>query len=111
ELVAVHLEIELPAGQPTLRRRTVDSSIVPAVPNDHRTGAIVPGWDEPFEVGVLERVIFGLHREPAFFRIDRRPAGDSPADQDAGNLQTKVPVHTAGGMLLHDEPAGGRSRR
>jgi hypothetical protein len=78
-----------------------------AVIDPHRPRAVVARRDLAVEVEVLERVILGAHRQVVALGIGRDPLGDGPAGERALVLQAQVPVHRAGGVLLHDEAQRG----
>jgi hypothetical protein len=75
-----------------------------AIPHLYRAAAVLALGDGAFEVAVVQRMIFHLHRQAFVSRIDRRPLGDGPRFEDAVQLQAKVIVQVARGMLLNDEP-------
>src|SRR5207244_8195857 len=59
---------------------------LPAVPDDHRPRAVLARRDHTLEIGVLLRVVLGVHRQPLFRRIRRRPAWHRP------RLENPVPL-------------------
>ena len=60
QLVAPELEQELPLLHPLVRVLERDPHA--SVPHDHRAGAVVALGDDPFEVTVLERMVFDVDR-------------------------------------------------
>ncbi len=83
----------------------------PAVPDLHRSRAVLARGDVAVEVEVLERVVLGPDREVVSARVRRDALGDRPGGQRAVVLEPQVPVQRAGVVLLHDEPRGGCRRR
>src|SRR5690606_1456103 len=82
------------------------------VPRDHRPGAVVPLRDDLLELEVLERMIFGVHGEAPFPRIEARPARHREALQRPPHLNAEVVVRAACLVEMHDEPpAQSPSRR
>jgi hypothetical protein len=59
-------------------------------------------------IGVLHRVVLGLHRQALFLGIDRGPARHRPTHQNAVDFEAQVPVQPARRMLLNDETACAR---
>ena len=79
------------------------------VPDDDVATAVLAGRDHALEVGVLDRVVLDLHRQPADARVERRSLGHGPADEDAVELEAQVVVQPAGPMALDHEPSTGRT--
>jgi len=50
-----------------------------AIPDDHLPGAIVPVRDAPLEAGVIQRMVFDVHRQPPDLGVQARPLGNRPA--------------------------------
>src|SRR5690606_24170368 len=110
QLLAVQREVEL-----ALREALVGIGLghpVAAVPDDDGARAVLALGNHAFERRVLERMILGLHREPALARIEARPLRHGPALQHAVVLEPEVIVEPPRVVLLDDElrPAGYRSR-
>jgi hypothetical protein len=74
-----------------------------AIPDHHGAAAVLALGDDALEVGVVERMVLGAHREPAIAGRQARALGHRPRQQDAVELQAEVVVHPAGGVLLDDE--------
>ena len=74
-----------------------------AIPDDHLTGAILPGRNDALEGRVVVGMVFGLHGEPLFATIQRRTLGNGPRLEHAIAFEAEVVVQARGGMLLHDE--------
>ncbi|MNM83741.1 hypothetical protein D3C81_958090 [compost metagenome] len=70
------------------------------VPDNHVTGAIMAFGDLPFEVGVVQRVVFDVHGQAPDLWVQRRALGDGPAFQGTVQLQAKVVVQVAGVVFL-----------
>ncbi len=62
----------------------------PAVPHHHRPRAVVPVGDHPLEIGVFDRVVLGLHRQPLLGGVGRGAARDRPRFQNAVPLQPQI---------------------
>ena len=78
-----------------------------AVPDLHRSRAVLALRDLAVEVEVLERVVLGTDREVVALRILRDPLRDRPRSQRAVVLEPQVPVQRPGVVLLHHEPRRG----
>jgi len=59
--------------------------------------------NSPFEVAVVERVIFDLDGEALIMRIDRRTLGDGPRLQSAVKFEPEIIVKARGGVFLDYE--------
>ena len=81
---------------------------ITAVPQHDRAAAILTLGNRPFEVAVIERMIFDLDRKPLVMGIERRPFGDSPGFENAIQLEPQIVVEAGGVVLLNDESATGR---
>ena len=103
QLVALEIEEQLPLLQPFLG--ILDGPPAPEIPDDHGAGPVVPLGDHAFEVGVLDRVVLHLHREPLLGRVERGSLGHRPREQHAAPLEAQVVVEPARRVLLHHEQA------
>ncbi|BBU46509.1 hypothetical protein PPTS312_44240 [Pseudomonas putida] len=63
----------------------------------------MPFGDGALERGVIEWVIFDMHREALHFWIEARPLGYGPAFKGAIKLQTEIVVQPGGIMFLNTE--------
>ena len=81
---------------------------IAAVPQHDRAAAILTLGDRPFEVAIIERMIFDLDRKPLVMRVERRPFGHSPGFENAIQLEPQIVVQAGGVVLLDDEAATGR---
>ena len=94
-----------------------------AVPGLDRPGAVVAFRDAALEIGVVQRMVLDMHRDPFVGGVEGGAFADRPAPQHVVVFQAEVPVQ-AGAVrlvLLHDEhrrallalraAAGGRFRR
>src|SRR6202453_3530134 len=70
----------------------------PVVPDDDVAAAVLAGRDHPFEVEVLDRVVFDVHGGALHLRVQRRPAGDGPAYEHAADFESEVVVEPAGSV-------------
>ena len=103
QLFPVQRELQVAAFQLLQSRQVAFYLEGPAVPDHHRARAVLPLRDHPFEAGIVQRVVFGLHRQPLVSRIKRRSLGDSPGLQHTLDLQAEIVVQAPGIMLLHDK--------
>ena len=78
-------------------------AVGPGVPDPHVAGAILAFGDGAMEGQVLQRMIFGPHREMVDLRISRRRLGYRPAGQHAVAFQPHVIVQSARVVFLNDE--------
>jgi len=62
--------------------------------------------NSPFEVAVVERMIFDLDGEALIMQIDRRTLGDGPGFQYAVKFETEIVVQARGGVFLDYRSAG-----
>ena len=74
-----------------------------AVPDHHRAAAVLALRDDALELGVLDRVVLDLHREPLDRRIERRTLRHRPREQHALPLEPEVVVERGRAVLLDDE--------
>ena len=74
-----------------------------AVPDDHLAAAVLALRDLALEVGVVERMVLDVHREPLVAGHQARPAGDGPARQRVADLEAEVVVQPPRRVLLHHE--------
>ncbi len=106
QLVAAQLEQQLALVEPG--GNVVQRNPLTAVPDDDGAGAVVVGRDHALEVHVVDGVVLDVHRQPLVGRIRRRPLRHGPGLQHAVELEPKVVVSPARGVLLHDEPLAAR---
>ena len=87
--------------------------VLAAVPDPHRARAVVAVGDVALEVEVLERMVFGVHREMVPLRRRRDALRHRPREEHSVVLEAEIPVQRARVMLLHDEarPFGRRRAR
>ena len=74
-----------------------------AVPDDHLAAAVLALRDLPLEVGIVERMVLDVHREPLVAGHQARAAGDRPARQRVADLEAEVVVQPPRRVLLHHE--------
>src|SRR5208282_2240650 len=74
------------------------------VPNSYFARPVVSGRNRAVETSVLERMVFGLHRQPFVGRIERRAFWNGPRFQDPVDLETEIVVQPPGVMFLDDKP-------
>src|SRR5205085_10821153 len=97
-------------GEPRAVEDHLDLAVLPL---DELVGAVIPDGDAaatvlaardlPVELGVLKRVILGVHGQVVDGGIVGDALGQRPGDEDAVALQPEVPVQPAGVVLLDDE--------
>src|SRR5688572_20363970 len=85
------------------RVRVAYRSPRPSIPDEDAAASVFAFGNNAFEVGVFDRVIFRLRRQPAFARHQARPLRNSPALQDAIELEPEIVVERSGGVLLNYE--------
>ena len=73
------------------------------IPDDDRTCAIVPFWNDSLEVAVLEGVVFDFYGEALVGRVGGRPLGDRPRFEDPVHLQPQVPMQARRVVHVDDE--------
>ena len=78
---------------------------IAAVPELHRAAAILALRDRAFEIAVIERMVFHLHRQPLVMRVERGAACHCPGLEDAVELQPKIVVQPGRSMFLDHEAA------
>ncbi len=71
-----------------------------AIPQQHRSSAVLPLRNDALELAVLERMILDVHRQALVGRIQAGALRDRPALQDAFELEPEVVVQTRRRMLL-----------
>ncbi len=102
QFFAVELEFErtllVRADRVGIERRPA-----PAVPQQHGPAAILSLRDHPLEPAIFERMVLDMDGETLFARIKARPARHRPAFQCAVELEPKIVMQPARGMLLHDK--------
>lgn len=98
EFLAIQGEAEMALFQALAR--IVQRRPGASVPDDDIAGAVVPLGDAAFEIGIVQRMVLNLHREPLHRRVEARPLGHRPALQGAIQLQAEVVVQAAGVVLL-----------
>src|SRR5215472_9548107 len=74
-----------------------------AVPDDDATGAVLALRDHSLERRVVQWMILGAARHPPVLWVCRRPCGYRPGYEHAIDLEAKVKVVAARGMVLDDE--------
>ena len=85
--------------------------VVALVPDEHPAASVLPPRYLTLEGGVLERMVFGVHREMIVVRSLREALGERPGNEDAVMLEAKVPMQAARMVLLDDEPRRALARR
>src|SRR5689334_8963687 len=83
----------------------VDQFVRSDVPNHDGAPAILAFGYEPFEVEVIERMIFRGERAALFSADQRHTFGHRPRFEDVIHLEPEIVMQMAGGMFLHHETA------
>src|SRR6185436_13169646 len=71
-----------------------------AIPQQHLAGAVLLLRDHALEFAVLERMVFGLHREALVGGVEARAFRHRPALEHALELEAKVVVQPRRRMAL-----------
>ncbi len=108
QALALERKLEIALRQSLLRGLLAFRLPVAAVPKHDRAATILALRDRPFEIAVVERMIFHLDGEALVMRIERGAAGHRPGFEDAVELKTKIVVQPGRVMLLDDEAAAFR---
>ena len=70
--------------------------------------AVFSGGDVACEVGVVDRVVLGLHGEPILITVERQVLGHRPRHEHTAPFEPEVVVQAAGVVLLdHEDGPGG----
>ena len=75
-----------------LERLLTMHEVLAAIPDHDGSAPVIPLWDDPFKILVVDRMILDLDREMLFSPLPRQSFGHSPRLQDAIHLQSKVVV-------------------
>jgi hypothetical protein len=80
-----------------------------AIPQHDGSAAIFALGNDPFELAIIERVVFDMDGEPLLPRVEARSLRHRPALQNAVELEAEIIMQSARGMLLDDkgEPLAG----
>jgi hypothetical protein len=81
------------------------------VPDDDVSPSVLACRNDPFEVQILDRVVFDVERSPPRPGIQGGPLGHRPAGEHPFDLQTEVVVEPARPVTLDDESPPVRRRR
>ncbi len=74
-----------------------------AVPDHDGAPAIFPFRNDPFEIAIIDGVIFDMDGKALDLRIEARPFRDSPAFVNAVEFETEVVMKPARSVFLNDE--------
>ena len=99
QLPAVQRELELAPAQGLVHVGHLRLP-APAVPDHDRAAAVLAARDDALEAGVVERMIFGRHRETLDRGIERGPLRDGPRQEHAVPLEAEVVVEPGRAVLL-----------
>src|SRR5262249_4364684 len=92
KLEAEQLDLHLPLGKVLEWIAFLDRSVPSAIPDDDASGAVVASRNDPFKIGVLDRVVFHMNRETLLLRPHGRALGNGPALEDSVHLKAQVVV-------------------
>src|ERR1700731_1765038 len=73
------------------------------VPQQHRAAAVLPFGNDALEPAIVDRVVLALNCEPLLAGVGARALRDCPTLQDAVELEPKIIVQPACGVLLDDK--------
>ena len=90
--LALKVELEIALRQHLLRPLGSLRLPITAVPKHDCSAAISTFGNRPFEVAIIERVIFDLDGEPFVMRVERRSFGHSPGFENAIQLKPQIIV-------------------
>src|ERR1700721_300646 len=100
ELFTPEGEVQLAFPMSAIRILTVP---IAAIPNHHGAAAVLPLRNGPFEVAVIQRMVFDLDREPLFRRVEGRALCNCPGLENTVELEPKVVMQMRGRMLLDNK--------
>ncbi len=103
ELEAEELDLQLSLGELLEQVALLGWSIPPTIPDDHRAGAVVARRNDPLEIGVLDGVVFHVHRQALLLGPNGRALGHGPALEDPVHLEAQIVVEIPGRVLVDDE--------
>ena len=101
KLFAVELESKVTLGVALCRIAL--RSPETAIPDHDGSPAIFPFRDDPFEIAIVDGVIFDVDGKALDLRIEARPFRDSPALVNAVEFETEVVMKAARSVFLNDE--------
>ena len=106
ESSAVQVHLHMPVGEGllhALRRVLAGEDVVvrPLVPNRDAAGSVLPFLDLPFESGIVEGMVFDLHREPFHGRVHDGFLGHGPTLEHSVHFETQIIMEVGGVMLLN----------
>src|SRR5206468_1835551 len=96
-------EMQLPFSPALARRFRIDHFVCAVVPNDHFPSTIVAGRNNAFEIAVIHRVVFGLHRQALLVGIERWALGDGPRAEHTFHLEAEIVMKARRPVFLNDE--------
>ena len=104
QLLALQPEGGVPGRERLFHRLLAQVLVGAAVPNDHRSTAVLALRDHTLEVAPREGVVVNGHGQPLVARVHRRALRHRPGPERPGHLEPEVVVH-AGGVVLLDHEA------
>src|SRR5664280_2961177 len=101
------------ARPPSLRRRAISHNRTYRGPRSSHLPAVLTPRNAALELRVVEGVIFCVHGQVIYFRIDGKTFGKRPRHEYSAMFQAKIPVQRAGMVFLDYERivSPGLSRR
>ena len=106
--LAIERELEIAFRQRLLRGLRSLGLPIAAIPQHDRAAAILTLRNRPFEVAIIQGMIFDLDREPFVMRIERRPFRHRPGLENTIQLKPQIVVQARRVVLLDDEAATAR---
>ncbi|MNV26890.1 hypothetical protein D3C71_1180200 [compost metagenome] len=104
ELLALQLELELALGIGL--GGILLGNPHATVPDNHIARTVMAFGDAAFEAGVVQRMVFDVHRQALDLGVQRRALGHRPALERAIEFQAKVIMQARGVVLLDAELQG-----
>ena len=77
---------------------------IAAIPELHGAAAILALWNGAFEIAIVQRMIFHLHRQPLVMRIERGTLRHCPGFEDSVELQPQIVMQARRGVFLDHKP-------
>jgi hypothetical protein len=101
KLEAPELEQQLAFSQS--RHRILHRYPPAPIPHDHGARPVVSRGNEPFEVAILQRMIFHQNRQALVRHVVGGALGNRPGTEHPIHLEAKIEVEIPGGMLVDHE--------
>ncbi|MNV22051.1 hypothetical protein D3C71_1130080 [compost metagenome] len=102
--IALQRELEIAFRQCVFRGPVAFRLPVAAIPEHHRTTAILALGNGAFEITIVERVILDLDGQPLVAGIEGWSSGHRPGFEYPIELEAKIVMQPSGVVLLDHEP-------